>query len=260
MDFKKDVIERSNEVPVLVDFWAPWCGPCLVLGPIIEEAAAEAEGKWELQKVNTDEEQDLGDEFQIRSIPTVILFWKGKPLNQFSGALQKSQLIDWVGNNLPTEADELFGSIHRSLVAQEEGAIDQLEDFVNSNPGHEESRITYARLIVMRDALKARDLVKNQTMGSRYFEIAEDIRHISNLIEFDDKGQNGVASHIKEARDATKKQDMDHAISELIEAVKIDKRFENDLPRKAAIAIFHLLGHDNLLTQKYHKKFEMALY
>jgi putative thioredoxin len=90
--FETDVLQKSVEVPVLVDFWAPWCGPCKTLGPILEKLAAEYNGAFRLAKVDVDKEQELAGAFQIRSIPTVILVKNGQPVDGFPGALPESQL------------------------------------------------------------------------------------------------------------------------------------------------------------------------
>ncbi len=94
-NFKKEVLE--SDVPVIVDFWAQWCRPCLMLGPIIEEIAEDMEGKVKVGKVNVDEEGYLANQFRISSIPTVMLFKDGKPASQVIGLLRKEDLIRRLG-------------------------------------------------------------------------------------------------------------------------------------------------------------------
>ncbi len=90
--FAQEVIETSRQVPVLVDFWAPWCGPCRTLGPMLEKLEAEYAGKWKLAKVNSDENPELSAHFNVRSIPYVVAFVDGKPVDQFVGVLPEGQL------------------------------------------------------------------------------------------------------------------------------------------------------------------------
>ena len=94
--FQTDVIERSRQVPVIVDFWAPWCGPCHMLGPTIEKLASEADGKWNLVKVNTDQHQDIAAKYQIRGIPNLKLFVNGEVVSEQVGALPEPHLKQWI--------------------------------------------------------------------------------------------------------------------------------------------------------------------
>ena len=101
-DFAQDVTVASQTVPVLVDFWAPWCGPCKMLGPVLEKLAAEAAGRWRLVKIDTERHPELAQQFGIRGIPDVRLFHQGAVVAQFSGALPEPRLRDWLAQHLPS--------------------------------------------------------------------------------------------------------------------------------------------------------------
>src|SRR6266446_4475773 len=103
--FEREVIEASNSTPVVVDFWAPWCGPCRVLKPILEKLSAEYGGKFKLAKVNSDENQEIAAEYGIRSIPDVMAFKDGKPVSHFLGAVPESQVRAFIDSLIPAPSE-----------------------------------------------------------------------------------------------------------------------------------------------------------
>jgi putative thioredoxin len=129
--FMVDVIDASNEVPVIVDFWAPWCGPCKTLGPALEAAVTAAKGKVRMAKVNVDENQAIAAQLRIQSIPTVYAFWQGKPVDGFQGAIAGSQITEFVTKLAALAGD---GGLGEALEAAEQmltdgAAFDAAETF-----------------------------------------------------------------------------------------------------------------------------------
>src|ERR1700761_772693 len=119
--FENDVIVASQQTPVLVDFWAPWCGPCKTLGPMLEKLEAEYNGAFRLVKINSDENPELAQHFNIRSIPFVVAFVDGQPVDQFVGVLPESQLRAFIDNLMPNPADS---ERRAAYIALDEGRRD----------------------------------------------------------------------------------------------------------------------------------------
>ncbi|WOK06155.1 thioredoxin [Imperialibacter roseus] len=260
MDFDKEVIAKSKNVPVVVDFWAPWCGPCQFLGPIIEELAGEANGAWELVKVNSDENQHLSAAYGIKGIPAVKMFHKGEVVAEFTGALPKHEIQKWLDQYLPSEEKELLSQIEQKLIAGDENALGELESFIIDYPASDEGRMLMASSIVLQDPSTAREVLLKVVNRNKFFEDIQRIEEMADFLEADISVDSAVGKKLGAAQEAFKNNDPESGISLLIEAVTIDKAFMEELPRRAAVAFFQLIGAQNELTKKYRRRFDMALY
>jgi putative thioredoxin len=150
-DFEAQVLARSMEVPVLLDCWAPWCGPCRSLGPVLEKLATAYGGRFVLAKINTDEAPNLSAALRIRSIPLVVLFVGGRPVDQFTGALPEGQIRQFLDKHVPAadpnaEAEPEFGPLDEAAMLIEEGALDEARAILEAIPEAERND-QHARLL-----------------------------------------------------------------------------------------------------------------
>jgi putative thioredoxin len=157
--FMKDVIEASREVPVIVDFWAPWCGPCKTLGPALEAAVIAAKGKVRMVKVNVDENQMIAGQLRIQSIPTVYAFWQGRPVDGFQGAVPGSQISEFVAKLSALAGD---GGLGEAIEAAEQmlaegAAVDAAETFAAILGEEPENAKAYGGLVRAHIALGSHD-------------------------------------------------------------------------------------------------------
>ena len=259
--FKQDVLDRSFEIPVVVDFWAPWCSPCRILGPTIEQLAGEQEGRWELVKVNTEDFPEVAQQYRVMSIPNVKLFRDGRPVAEFVGALPRKQIEQWLDQHIPSgEKLQLASILSQVSGFPDHQAAQRLEAFVADNPGVAEARVELAKHLVFEAPLRALDLIEDITLGHDRFDEAEDIRALAHFLDSPLPEDLPVARTLRDAREALKAAQAERGIEQIIQAVQTDKNFQDDLPRKTAIALFHLWGDQHPLTRAYRWKFDMALY
>jgi len=257
MDFKSAVLERSFERPVVVDFWAPWCGPCRVLGPTIEKLAAEQADKWDLVKINTEEETAVAQQYKIMSIPNVKLFHQGEVIAEFTGAQPRNVIEKWLAEHIPDDRKADLQSLIDNAHTPE--GLAQLEAFVAENPDIQEAVLSLARHLVFQDTQKAVELVAHVKAADEMAEVAQDIRTVLELQQFEDQGSPASAA-LMAAQAALGQSNHAQTIQQLIEATTLDKTLAHDLPRRSAIAFFRLLGPTHPLTKEYRWRFDMALY
>ncbi len=268
-DFRKDVIEASETIPVVLDFWAEWCGPCRVLSPVLEKLAGEARGKWKLVKIDTEQNPQLAAQFGIRGIPSVKMVYQKKIIAEFQGAQPEPAVLKWLIQNLPesegeTESKEQLEQLLAS--GDRKRARKLVEKVVKNDPGDLESVAKLAMLILPGDIESSRKLFE-KTGGSTKFEIEREtlqtVQHLKDLQN--GKAQvtstiDGVAEKYREAAKSLFKEDFQEALERFIDCLIRDRTIDEDGPRKACIAIFTMLDNQHPLTQQYRRRFSMALY
>ncbi len=261
VDFQKEVIEKSFEKPVVVDFWAEWCGPCRVLGPVIEQLSKEQAALWDLVKINTEEAQELAEQYDIRSIPNVKLFYKGEVISGFAGAYPRHAIEKWLAEFLPSDRKNQFHSLLAALQADAHNPqlIKELEAFVIANPDLKEARIYLAKHLVFSDWERAEQLLADIQLGDEYYETAEDVRAVGTLMALSSNGAQ-AGQLLSKAQAALRAHQIEAAVQYIIDATLVDKNYHNDLPRKVAIALFRLLGNEHPISRDYRWRFDMALY
>lgn len=261
LDFQQQVLERSQETPVVVDFWAEWCGPCKILGPVIEKLASEANGRWELVKVNTELHQDLAQQYRIQSIPAVKMFYQGKVLAEFMGALPEYQIQRWLDQHLPDPRLNQLESLFQQWVEKRDPSLfTELESFVASHPDLLEGRLRLAAIILLSDPVAAKELLVDIHQGHKLYEEAQDIRALADLMSNEAEGHPKVKELMHQAKSSWEARDLEGTLEHLIQAIIVDKSYADELPRRAVVAIFHQLGEQHPITKSFRPRFSMALY
>lgn len=264
-DFPKDVIERSFTVPVVVDFWAEWCGPCKMLGPILERLEGQSGGRWTLAKVDTDRNQDLAVRYGVRGIPNVKLFVDGKVASEFTGALPEHKVVQWLEKALPDQnrkdlekAEELIQQ------GKEQEARPMLEDLVVRVPGNERARALLATTLVWQDRSRAAELVGNIEEHSAQYALADAVRTVDGLVRKmehpETLPQEAVKTTYLAAIYDMKALQFDSALDKFIDVIRLNRYYDGDGARKACIAIFKLLGEENEVTKRHRRDFSSALH
>ena len=258
-NFEEEVIAASMTTPVLVDFWAPWCGPCKSLGPILEKVEAAYEGRFKLVKIDSDKEQQLGEAFGIRSIPTCVLLIEGKPVDGFQGALTEGKVKEFLDKHLPPAAEQAPAEEEPLQDESPQAVLDRLAQAVASNPADDNSRFDYVKHLLSLgredDAKVAFAPVIAQAGTVRRFGslqrwmdaldfVAMHADAASAPATFDANilaNKRDFQARFDKARWLMADQRWTAALDELLEILMRDKSWSDELARKTYIAVLDLM-------------------
>ena len=260
-NFQEEVITASMTTPVLVDFWAPWCGPCKSLGPLLEKVEAAYAGRFKLVKIDSDQEQQLGEAFGIRSVPTCILVMNGQPVDGFTGALTEGKIKEFLDKHLPPVVEETpeLDAVEPVIDTRPEAVLQRLEQAVAANPLDDNARFDYVKHLLSLgredDAKISFAPVIAQTGTVRRFDslkrwmdaidfIATSAYTTSGKAEFDIKiaaNKRDFDARFDKARWLMAGQRWTDALDELLEILMRDKAWQDGLARKTYIAVLDIM-------------------
>ena len=266
-NFEDEVIAASTTVPVLVDFWAPWCGPCKVIGPLLEKIEAEYGGRFKLVKIDSDQEQELSQAFGIRSIPTCVLLIGGKPVDGFMGALPESQIKAFLDKHVP-EAEVLEAEVTSVQTSDAPAADDpvalreSLNQAMLKAPDDDNARFDYIKHLLLSgrpgDIDDAKVAFAPVIAKASLVQKLDALQRWMNAIDFaaDRPDLTGAMADL-DAKIAANRRDFDArfgkaqllmaarnwvgAMDELLEILMRDKAWSGDLARKTFIAILDII-------------------
>ncbi len=270
-EFERQVLEESRRRPVVVDFWAPWCGPCRSLKPILEKLADEYGGKFLLAKVNADENQELSARYGVRGIPAVKAFSQGRMVDEFSGALPEAAVREFLDRLVPKPAEVLRLKADEQLRRGDAaGALKILAEAAVLDPANEGVRVDAAAIMLdLGELAEAQRLLQQVRL--------DDVRvaQLRSRLEFAQAAAGGESAETLAARIARNPADLearlqlakllaaaqDHAgaMEQMLEVVRRDRGYGDDAGRRALLAVFDLLGPGHPLVAEYRRKLASAL-
>jgi putative thioredoxin len=271
-DFQAQVLERSRTTPVVVDFWAPWCGPCRVLGPMLERLAADAKGAFVLAKVNVDNNQRLAQMFHVQGIPAVKAFRDGRVVDEFTGALPEAQVRAWLKKLVPAQANN---ALEAAIALEERDPAEAAARYrlaLGDDPDNIDALVGLGRLLVLQGDREGVEALRQVPSGTPQYAQAQAWLALADFFgqanghapetlskQLTANPNDLEARYQLAARLASQRQYGD-AIAQLLAIVERNRGFRDDGARKMLLALFAALGDQNPLVVDGRRKLANALF
>ena len=281
-DFMAEVVEASQEVPVIVDFWAPWCGPCKTLGPALEAAVTKAKGAVKMAKVNVDENQMIAGQLRVQSIPTVYAFWKGQPVDGFQGAVPPSEIDAFVERVVQAAGGDASGGLDDALAAAEEmleqgAAADAAQTFAAILQEDEANAGAYGGLV--RSYIALEDLEQAEAiLNGAPAEISKSPELEAAHAQLELAKQAGEAGPVAELKAAVEANPDDlqarfdlaqalyaggqvqEAVDELLELFRRDREWNDEAAKRQLFTIFEALKPNDPIVLNGRRKLSSMIF
>lgn len=274
-DFDAKVVSASYQQPVVIDFWAPWCGPCKVLKPMLEKLAEEFGGKFLLAKVNSDENPELSARYKVRGIPAVKAMVDGRIVDEFTGAQPEGVVREWLAGIIPSPAEVLRrGALELAASNDLDGALQKLAEASRLDPANEWVRVDSAEILLAQgkaeEALQLLDTLKDMDIlkDARVAQLAAQARVACAAASGGDEAvlvaaiaadENDLESRLKLANLLVAVQRYGEGLDQLLEIVRRDRQFRDDIGRKTLLDVFNLLADRRELVSEYRRRLASLL-